>query len=141
MLGTFTAYAPPGPAVAVDDLPSHGISFNGRLRAPVGLSPQVFQILLSLADGPKHGYAIITDVAERTDREITLTASTLYDALSRLVDTRFITEVDAPFAGDHDSRRRYYALTASGREAARAEVRRLERTLAMARAKRLTRSR
>jgi DNA-binding PadR family transcriptional regulator len=111
------------------------------MRSPAGLSPQVFQILLSLADAPKHGYAIITDVTHRTDREITLTASTLYDALSRLVDDRLITEVDAPPAGDHDRRRRYYALTASGREAARAEVRRLERTLAMARAKRLTRSR
>jgi DNA-binding PadR family transcriptional regulator len=110
----------------------------GRL-AP--LSPQVLQILLSLADGPKHGYAIIADVRARTGGEISLTASTLYDALSRLVDDRSIAEVDAPASADRDSRRRYYALTPTGREAVRAEVGRLERALASARATRLLRGR
>ena len=105
------------------------------------LSPQVFQILLSLADGPKHGYAIITDVRARTGGEVSLTASTLYDALSRLVDERSIEEVDAPPGADRDSRRRYYALTAAGREATRTEVGRLERALASARATRLARGR
>jgi DNA-binding PadR family transcriptional regulator len=105
------------------------------------LSPQVFQILLSLADGPKHGYAIITDVRARTAGEVTLTASTLYDALSRLVDDRAIEEVAAPPGADRDSRRRYYALTAAGRDAARVEVGRLERALASARSKRLARGR
>jgi DNA-binding PadR family transcriptional regulator len=110
----------------------------GRL-AP--LSPQVLQILLSLADGPKHGYAIIADVRARTGSEISLTASTLYDALSRLADDRSIAEVDAPASADRDSRRRYYSLTPAGREAVRAEVGRLERALASARATRLLRGR
>ena len=50
------------------------------------MSPQVFQILLSLHDHPLHGYAIIQDIAKRTDGEVRLTASTLYDALARLVE-------------------------------------------------------
>jgi DNA-binding PadR family transcriptional regulator len=101
------------------------------------LSPQVFQILLSLTDGTRHGYAIITDVRERTDGDIALTASTLYDALSRLVDGGMIAEVEPPSGSD--ARRRYYALSPAGREAARTEARRLERAVAMARAKRLLR--
>ena len=105
------------------------------------MSPQVFQILLSLADEARHGYAIITDVRDRTGGEVALTASTLYDALSRLVDETLIEEVDAPDRADRDGRRRYYALSAAGRDALRAEVRRLERVLAMARTKRLLRGR
>jgi len=94
------------------------------------LSPQVFQILLALSDGPMHGYAIIQDVTKRTDGEIQLTPSTLYDALARLVDQQWIKEIasDGP-------RRRTYALTARGREATAREARRLSRLIAAARAK------
>ena len=116
------------------------------------LSAQVFQVLLSLADGPQHGYAIIVDVGERTSGEMTLTASTLYDALARLVDQELIEETDAPsptaVAGragaappKGDARRRYYGLTSLGRDVAEAEARRLERLLAMARDKRLLKGR
>jgi DNA-binding PadR family transcriptional regulator len=105
-----------------------------RTDVPPGpLSPQVLQILLSLHQGPLHGYSIIQDVRERTSDEIRLTASTLYDALSRLVDLGWIAEVDPP-ADSADGRRRYYALTARGRTAAEQEVRRLERLVRMARA-------
>lgn len=102
------------------------------------LSAQVFQILLSLVDEELHGYAIIKDVADRTDGEIRLTASTLYAAIRRLLDGGWIEEVTARtrVPGD-DPRRRYYRLTTLGRAAARAEARRLERLAAMARAKRL----
>jgi DNA-binding PadR family transcriptional regulator len=97
------------------------------------MSRQTFQILLALADGPMHGYAIIQDVAERTQKEVRLTASTLYDALARLVDETFIQETGRPpGVTDHDERRRYYALTATGRKAAKEETRRLERTVALA---------
>lgn len=103
------------------------------------MTSQVFQILLALADAPRHGYAIITDVEARTGGEIRLTASTLYDALARLLDQRLITELEAPPAAatDHDARRRYYALADAGRDAVRDEAARLERMLAMARAKNL----
>jgi len=107
-------------------------------RPPAGLSTQVFQILLSLADGPLHGYAIIQDIGERTRDEVRLTASTLYDALARLVDQNWIEESDPPrAAGGQDSRRRYYRLTRRGREAAEGETARLERLVDMARAKKL----
>ena len=100
------------------------------------MSRQTFQILLALADGPLHGYAIIQDVAERTQNEVRLTASTLYDALARLVDAGFIQETQRPpGVTDHDERRRYYALTGSGRKAAKEETRRLERTVALAKAR------
>ena len=102
------------------------------------LSPQVFQILLSLLDAPLHGYALIADVRDRTGGEIRLTASTLYDALARLVEERLIAELDTPpDPRDHDARRRYYEITAAGREAAALEGGRLERLVASARAKRL----
>jgi DNA-binding PadR family transcriptional regulator len=95
-------------------------------------------VLLSLSGAPLHGYAIIADVRERTGGEMRLTASTLYDALARLVHQRLIEEVEPPAdAPDHDARRRYYRLSARGHEAAQAEARRLERLLAMATEKRL----
>jgi DNA-binding PadR family transcriptional regulator len=102
------------------------------------LSTQVFQILLSLVDDDLHGYAIIQDVADRTGGEVRLTASTLYAAVKRLLDSGWIDEcVRRPPASDDDSRRRYYRLTALGRQVARREAQRLERLAAMARAKRL----
>jgi DNA-binding PadR family transcriptional regulator len=105
---------------------------------PPPLSTQVFQILLSLADGELHGYAIIQDVAARTEGEVRLTASTLYAAVKRLLDAGWIEELAAPPRGvKDDPRRRYYRLTRLGRQAARAEAQRLERLAAMARGKRL----
>jgi DNA-binding PadR family transcriptional regulator len=99
------------------------------------LSPQVFQILLSLADRPQHGYAIILDVQQRTGRGMRLTASTLYAALKRLLDAGLIEEIDGR-ADDSDPRRRYYRLTKAGQSAGRAEAVRLDALTAMARAKR-----
>jgi len=107
-----------------------------RSVAASPLSTQVFQILLSLVDRELHGYAIIQDVAERTDDEVRLTASTLYAAVKRLLDQGLIDEVRSR-ARDDDARRRYYRLTPAGRKAARDEAHRLERLAAMARAKRL----
>ncbi len=112
--------------MAISSLPA-----DGRV-AP--LSPQVFQVLLSLHQGPLHGYSIIQDIRQRTADEIRLTASTLYDALARLVDQGLIEEVDAPGAEGRDSRRRYYRITKPGRQVAQHEVQRLERLIRMARA-------
>jgi DNA-binding PadR family transcriptional regulator len=111
------------------------------VRGFLPLSAQVFQILLSLAEAPRHGYAIIVDVRERTGGEIALTASTLYDALARLLDQQLIRETAAPAprgtGASSDARRRYYELTTLGRDVAQAEARRLERLVAMARARKL----
>ena len=102
------------------------------------LSTPVFHILLSLVDTTLHGYAIIQDVRTRTDGEVRLTASTLYAAVKRLLDAGWIEELERSRAADgEDARRRYYRITPLGRDAARAEARRLERLTAQARAKRL----
>jgi DNA-binding PadR family transcriptional regulator len=105
------------------------------MAADRALSPQVFQILLALADQDLHGYAIIQDIAARTVGQMTLTASTLYAALKRLLDEGLIRELGAR-PTDDDPRRRYYRITASGRAAGRAEAARLDALASMARAKR-----
>src|SRR5262245_56979048 len=95
------------------------------------MSPQVLQVLLSLHDEPRHGYAIIQDIRDRTDRQIQLTASTLYDALARLLEKALIRGTGTP-AG-RDSRRRYYELTPLGRQETTREITRLEDLLRSAR--------
>jgi DNA-binding PadR family transcriptional regulator len=106
--------------------------------AQAALSPQVFLILLSLADEDRHGYAIIQDVAARTENEVQLTASTLYAALKRLLDAGWIAErASRPKGEKDDPRRRYYELTVAGRQAARLEARRLERLSQLARSRKL----
>jgi len=98
----------------------------------------VFQILLALVDDDLHGYAIIQDIAARTGGEVRLTASTLYAAVKRLLDAGWIEELtERPRTERDDPRRRYYRITRLGRDAARAEARRVERLAAMARTKRL----
>lgn len=101
---------------------------------PTFLTPVSFDILLSLLDGSSHGYAIMQAVEARSGGETTLHAGTLYRTLSRLVDAGMIEEVEAPEDDDSDERRRYYSVTAEGREAARTEARRLEQILGAARA-------
>ena len=112
-----------------------------RRRLPqhhLPLSVPVFQILLSLADCDLHGYAIIQDIRNRTDGEVELTPSTLYAAIKRLLDAGLIGELDTrPSADQDDARRRYYRITALGLDVARLETARLERTLRMAREKKL----
>jgi DNA-binding PadR family transcriptional regulator len=112
-----------------------------RRRTPedqLPLTVPVFQILLALADQDLHGYAIIRDIRARTDGEVELTASTLYAAIKRLLDSHLIEEVSArPKANEDDARRRYYRITPIGLDVARLETARLERTLRLARRKKL----
>jgi DNA-binding PadR family transcriptional regulator len=82
------------------------------------------QILLSLADGDQHGYAIMGEITARTGNRVRLYPGTLYANIRRLLDDGLIEELDPP-AGE-DERRRYYRLTRHGRAAARAELDRLE---------------
>ena len=89
------------------------------------LTAVVFEILLALADGDRHGYDVMRDVERRTEGQIVLHAGTLYRALSRLLDQRLIEELDDRTGPDDDERRRYYRLTPLGRAVARAEAARL----------------
>lgn len=99
------------------------------------LTPTMFHVLVALADGEKHGYAVIKDVARRTGGKVRLRAGTLYAVIQRFVDDGLIQESpERPDPALDDERRRYYRLTDRGRAVAVAEARRLSETLAQARA-------
>jgi DNA-binding PadR family transcriptional regulator len=112
---------------------------KSRDTAPhLPLTPAKFHLLLALADGDKHGYAIMKEVARRTDGKVKLSAGTLYGLIRRLVSEGMIMETDErPVAALDDERRRYYRLTEFGRQVAIAEAGRLEDVLALARSKKL----
>ncbi|HMD32438.1 MAG TPA: helix-turn-helix transcriptional regulator [Candidatus Acidoferrales bacterium] len=102
------------------------------------LTPAEFHFLLALAEGDKHAYAIMKDVARLTDGAVRLSAGTLYGLVRRFVGEGMIAEkTERPAAALDDERRRYYRLTDFGREVAIAEAERLEKLLALPRAKRL----
>jgi DNA-binding PadR family transcriptional regulator len=99
------------------------------------LRPIEFEILLTLAEGERHGYAIIQETEARSGGQIVLETGTLYRALRRLVSARFVKALPRRAVSDgDDERRRYYAITALGRQAASAEAARMARLVAAARA-------
>jgi DNA-binding PadR family transcriptional regulator len=98
------------------------------------LLPATFQILVALADEDRHGYAIIQDVAARTDGSIKLSPGTLYRSIQRMLEDGLIVETDErPSPEDDDERRRYYRLTTLGASVAKAEAARLMDLVRMAR--------
>jgi DNA-binding PadR family transcriptional regulator len=103
------------------------------------LPQAVFQILVALADQDRHGYAIMQDVATRTEGALKLSPGTLYGSIKRMLEDGVIVEVDARRnADDDDERRRYYRITQFGRDLAQAEADRLTVLLRQARAVGLT---
>ena len=106
------------------------------------LSAGAFHVLIALADGEKHGYAILKDIRRRTSDKITVTAGSLYAVINRLSDDELIEESEErPDPALDDERRRYYRITALGRRVAAAEMRRMEETLSLARTRKLGRPR
>jgi DNA-binding PadR family transcriptional regulator len=104
----------------------------------VPLTPVVFEVLLALGDGDRHGYAIMREVEERTGGSVRLRAGSLYRALGRLLEDGLVAEVaESADEPGSDARRRYYKLTRLGRRVAEAEARRLSSAVEAARAKRL----
>ena len=102
------------------------------------LTPAMFQVLVALADGEKHGYAIIKEIARRTEDGVRLSAGTLYTLVKRaLADGLIVESADRPDPALDDARRRYYRLTPLGRSVVTADVARLESIVEMARAKNL----
>lgn len=101
------------------------------------LSTQSFHILVSLAERDHHGYSMMQDVAERTNGQLRLSAGTMYGAIKRLLEEGLISELrdhQRPKDSTEDSRRRYYRLTALGRKAVTAEVKRMTELTEYARA-------
>lgn len=99
------------------------------------LPGDTFDVLVSLADGERHGYAILQEIAGRTGGRIRLSPSTLYAVIKRLLESGLIQELsERPDPAHDDERRRYYRLTSLGRRVAQAEAARLTRLLADARA-------
>ena len=94
----------------------------------------MFHILLALAGGDRHGYGIMKDVLRQSDGEVRLGAGTIYGTLQRLIEAGLVLE--APRAGPRtvDGRaRRYYRITAKGRQSLDVDVRRLETLVRVAR--------
>jgi DNA-binding PadR family transcriptional regulator len=101
------------------------------------LTAAMFNVLITLADGDKHGYAILKEVEEQTAGEVQLSTGTLYGIIKRLLAEGLIVESRQRPAEDDDQRRRYYRLTDAGRQMAVVEAMRMEKVLARARNKRL----
>lgn len=98
------------------------------------LTPAMFHILLSLADGERHGYSIMQTIAAQTQGKLRIGPTTLYRSIKHMLEDGLIVESDErPDPALDDERRRYYRLTDLGRRAAVAEIQKLEQALAVAR--------
>jgi DNA-binding PadR family transcriptional regulator len=93
-------------------------------------------ILLALADGEKHGYAVMREVESMTDGEVTMGPGTLYGAVKKMLSAGLIEETDQrPDPEIDDERRRYYKTTGLGARVLDAETARLERLVQTAHTK------
>ena len=100
------------------------------------IRPAVFHILLALASRDLHGLGIAKAVDDATDGSMTLGPGTLYRSLKEMAADGLIREVEAQ-PGDEDPRRRFYAITSSGRDVVGVEAARLERIVQVARENRV----
>jgi len=108
------------------------------LQNMLPMTPAVFFVLLALAGGEKHGYAIMQEVTELSARKVRMGPGTLYSTIQRLVDLDLIEETEGSGEpSDHESRRRYYRLTGDGRQLLEAEVNRMESVVRVARKRKL----
>ena len=108
---------------------------NSDPQKHLPLSPQIFHILLTLADGEKHGYAIMRDIAESTNGRIKILPGTLYTIIKRMLTDGWIEEaIERPDPKYDDERRRYYRLSQLGQRIARLEAERLAELVQASRA-------
>jgi len=102
------------------------------------LTPAVFFILFALADGGKHGYAIMQSVSRISDNQFRMGPGTLYTTIQRLLDLGLIKETEGTGGqSDHENRRRYYKLTRTGKAILAADLNRMESVVRLARDKKL----
>lgn len=108
---------------------------NPEPESLLPLPTATFYILVALAEADLHGYAIIQEVAGRTDGAVRLGAGTLYRSIQRMLEQGLVVERrERPAPDMDDERRRYYGITPFGLEVARAEARRLAQLLKLAKA-------
>lgn len=109
---------------------------RSEVDALLPLPLATFHVLLSLAEGDRHGYAIIRDVLASTGGELRLSPGTLYRSLQRMLEDGLIVESRSrPAPDEDDERRRYYRVTPFGLAAARAEAARLTGLVKLARSR------
>ena len=97
------------------------------LDSVIPLTETTTLILLSLAEAPRHGYAIMKDVEQLSDARVHLSTGTLYGALKRLLDQGWITRNEVAAGANNPGRpRKAYALTPLGKRVLLAEVQRLD---------------
>ena len=100
------------------------------------LTPAVFFILFALADGQKHGYAIMQTVSRISDNQFRMGPGTLYTTIQRLLDLGLIEETQSTGGqSDRENRRRYYKLTRTGKALLAADLSRMESVVRLARNK------
>jgi DNA-binding PadR family transcriptional regulator len=103
--------------------------------AHLPLRPVEFEILLTLAHGERHGYAILQETETRSEGTLQLETGTMYRALRRLVQAGLVVPTERrPLDAHDDERRRYYAITPLGLRVAAAEASRMARLVSAARA-------
>lgn len=103
------------------------------VHAQLPLTEATYYILLSLAQGARHGYAIMKDVRALSHGRVVLSTGTLYGALKRLLEIEWILRVDEPDLDGNGRERKLYNLTRLGRQILEAEVARLDSLLESAR--------
>ncbi len=102
------------------------------------LKPLVFDVLLTLHEAERHGYGIAKVLQERSPAGQRVLPGNLYRTLSGMIDRDLIEKSPRrDSAGEEDERRRYFRITAFGRQVAKAEAERLQDRVAAARAQRL----
>jgi DNA-binding PadR family transcriptional regulator len=107
------------------------MSSAADVESNLPLTEIAFFILISLAPGARHGYAIMKDVQELSDGRVLLSTGTLYGALKRMLESGWIELKDEELVSGRE--RKTYGLTALGRALFSAEVKRLDRLVAAAR--------
>ena len=95
------------------------------LQIELPLSETTFFLLLSLASGPKHGYAIMKEVESVSEGRVAFSTGTLYGAIKRLLEYDWIERTDDPEADTTSRERKAYALTKLGRRILAADVARM----------------
>jgi DNA-binding PadR family transcriptional regulator len=109
------------------------LSLSAAAQDLMPLTPAVFYIMLALSSGPKHGYAVMQETSTLSEGGFKMGPATLYSTIQRLVGLYLIVET----AGEpgEDSRRRYYELTATGRQLLESEVQRMNSVVRVANAR------